>query len=625
MERTYPIVLGGKPDDCEVDVAKRKLLIVDDYYNMNKFNDSSRLTRNRAEFDDNASPSESKDTLESSFEIIDMDDYLNSGKGENNMLKGGGSDRPVEFSRPKLVDKDLPECAQSIVKTSDNNSSDSDGDEWGITNKNGVGSLMVSWIGNSDPGSSSPKSPQSIPLSTILTSPANKAVVKESTGMLDITFSSNAAIPEDMFMKTTLSADITSDVNLGSTAASCDDQDCDESEYSGPNSDFDQGHSSASEDSESELWQSAYGSMMKFNAMNVKAASDEVLNTAKNSDTLLSETSYKLDGNNESYPAEKPTDYSKFKESQTISHQSENDQSNEHQDENRSEKAEGHQNVKWYKGVDQNNRPSGGVDVLPHYIPIVPLSSYGEGAINSVNLIPDIPNATPRADVAEDGSSLSKEIANNTYIKSRVVIKRMNLSWKWFDGKDWDGSDETRQRVNSSANGARNGKKTLFPKDSDSADTYKNASMKTLLGIILDDDNDGDYMDVVKPSSPVAWWITEPQQQGQRDNSKNKSVYYIACSRVVETMVEIRLTDFAMRSDTFNSSSPYSANLVIHVHDFELIDHLLSSNLKKLCLTGVQASCIRGKRINQCFVYLCLPLRLETGKSSYRRTFLTMN
>ena len=41
--------------DSKVDDAKRKLLIVDDYYNMNKFNESSRLSQNRAEFDDDTS------------------------------------------------------------------------------------------------------------------------------------------------------------------------------------------------------------------------------------------------------------------------------------------------------------------------------------------------------------------------------------------------------------------------------------------------------------------------------------------------------------------------------------------------------------------------------------------
>ena len=54
---------------------------------MNKFNESSRLSQNRAEIDDDTSPSESRDTLESSFEIIDMDDFLDSNKTESGNLK----------------------------------------------------------------------------------------------------------------------------------------------------------------------------------------------------------------------------------------------------------------------------------------------------------------------------------------------------------------------------------------------------------------------------------------------------------------------------------------------------------------------------------------------------------
>ena len=239
---------------------------------------------------------------------------------------------------------------------------------------------------------------------------------------------------------------------------------------------------------------------------------------------------------------------------------------------------------------------------------MVPLSSYGEGAINSVNLMPDIPNATPQAEEAERGSPTSKENIRNTYVKSRIVIKRMNLSWKWFDGKDWDGSNETKRRISSSKHGTWNERKPYFLKTM-IALTHIKASMKTLLGVILDDDNDGDDTDSVLPSPSVAWWVTESSQQNPHDNM-TRSVYYIPCSRVVETMVEIRLTDFAMRSDTFNSSSPYSTNLIIHIHDFELIDHLLSSNLKKLYLTGVLANCIHEKLTSQCCISM---LAVKTG------------
>ena len=191
--------------NSKVDSANRKLLIVDDYYNMNKFNDSSRLSQNHPKFDDDTSPSESRDTLESSFEIIDMDDFLDSNKTESGNLKEGNTSRPKAVMAPRLVHKDLPKVVQSGVQISDDDSSESDDDEWGMPNNKGVGSLMVSWIGNSDPVSSNPKSAQSIPLSTILTSPANKAVVKESTGMLDITFSDKADLPEGMFVKTSVS------------------------------------------------------------------------------------------------------------------------------------------------------------------------------------------------------------------------------------------------------------------------------------------------------------------------------------------------------------------------------------------------------------------------------------
>ena len=377
-----------------------------------------------------------------------------------------------------------------------------------MPNNNGVGSLMVSWIANSDPVSSNPKSAQSIPLSTILTSPANKAVVKESTGMLDITFSDKADLPEGMFVKSSVSSDITGNVNSRSRTVDVgDDQDCDRSNYSSSNSDFDEGHSSASEDSESELWQSAYGSMMKFHSMNDERANYGVQNTTSNSQTRQSETGLKdvdeMDKSNGTCGSGELTDCSNSVENQNVAHQLENDQGKEYQHGDPSEKVkgrntddkEGQQNVKWYKGVDQNNLASGGVNVLPHYIPIVPLSSYGEGAINSVNLMPDIPNATPQADEAERGNSMSKENISNTYVKSRIVIKRMNLSWKWFDGKDWDVSNETKRRISSSKHNMWHGKKTLFPEDNDSADTYKSASMKTLLGVILDDDNDGDDTD----------------------------------------------------------------------------------------------------------------------------------
>ena len=59
--------------------------------------------------------------------------------------------------------KDPPKVVQAAVQISDDDLSESDDDEWGMPNNNGVGSLMVSWIANSDPVSSNPKSAQSIP------------------------------------------------------------------------------------------------------------------------------------------------------------------------------------------------------------------------------------------------------------------------------------------------------------------------------------------------------------------------------------------------------------------------------------------------------------------------------
>ena len=118
--------------------------------------------------------------------------------------------------------------------------------------------------------------------------------MKESTGMLDITFSDKADLPEGMFVKSSVSSDITGNVNSRSRTVDVgDDQDCDRSDYSNSNSDFDEGHSSASEDSESELWQSAYGSMMKFHSMNDERANYEVQNTTNNSQTRQSETGLK--------------------------------------------------------------------------------------------------------------------------------------------------------------------------------------------------------------------------------------------------------------------------------------------------------------------------------------------
>ena len=76
-------------------------------------------------------------------------------------------------------------------------------------------------------------------------------------------------------------------------------------------------------------------------------------------------------------------------------------------------------------------------------------------------------------------------------------------------------------------------------------------------------------------------------------------------------MVEIRLTDFAMRSDTFNSSSPYSTNLVIHIHDFELIDHLLSSNLKKI-VSHWRSSKLHPRETNQPMLRVSM-LAVKTG------------
>ena len=174
--------------DSKVDGAKRKLLIVDDYYNMNKFNESSRLSRNRAEFDDDTSPSESRDTLESSFEIIDMDDFLDSNKTESGNLKEGNTSRPKAVMAPRLVHKDLPKVVQSGVQISDDDSSESDDDEWGMPNiKVRIidGFLDRNSIISSNQNQQKYSAAQS-------SSPTNKAVVKESTGMLDITFSDKA-------------------------------------------------------------------------------------------------------------------------------------------------------------------------------------------------------------------------------------------------------------------------------------------------------------------------------------------------------------------------------------------------------------------------------------------------
>ena len=71
------------------------------------------------------------------------------------------------------------------------------------------------------------------------------------------------------------------------------------------------------------------------------------------------------------------------------------------------------------------------------------------------------------------------------------------------------------------------GRKPCFPKDNDSPDTYRSASMKTLLGVILDDTNDGDDTDSVLPSSSVAWWVTESPQRDVGDNMRARSLYYI--------------------------------------------------------------------------------------------------
>jgi hypothetical protein len=67
-------------------------------------------------------------------------------------------------------------------------SDEEDEDEWG-DNDNTSKSLMVSWFGGGSNENITSNSPEkNIPMSSILQSPKNKVLVKESTGILNITF-----------------------------------------------------------------------------------------------------------------------------------------------------------------------------------------------------------------------------------------------------------------------------------------------------------------------------------------------------------------------------------------------------------------------------------------------------
>ena len=87
---------------------------------------------------------------------------------------------------------------------------------------------------------------------------------------------------------------------------------------------------------------------------------------------------------------------------------------------------EGLQHVKWYKGSDETiSDLKPGVNILPHYIPIVPLSSCGEGAINSIKAISDVPESIKlKEQRANDGSSKDHIDSGKTHVVGRVVINK---------------------------------------------------------------------------------------------------------------------------------------------------------------------------------------------------------
>ena len=631
---------------------RKKLVIVDDYYDMNNFKESSTLRQQQGS--NRVSSRSITEELESSFEIIDMDDF--APQNVHKVIKDNALIDKINKPDVKLnsllnsmsLNGQKNTIGTSNITKMEVESDEEDEDEWG-DNDNTSKSLMVSWFGGGSNENITSNSPEkNIPMSSILQSPKNKVLVKESTGILNITFDDDVEIPNDILMTALPTSEKVSKTSaITNDHVDKSEEDGDSSGYSETNSDFDDDEdSSDSEESDSELWESAYGNTMNINDTNYvlkqndgenenKRGTKMVINYVDDNEIAKEENNVR----NDEAPYNMANSVENMKtlltydkddnitKNQVKSDKGETPPTNDTLPADIYEN-EGLQHVKWYKGSHETiSDLKPGVNILPHYIPIVPLSSCGEGAINSIKAISDVPESIKlKEQRANDGSSKDHIDSGKTHVVGRVVINKMNLSWKWFDGKDWEQTESNmNNQIFRETHNIKPRRNLFSGEDEDdnankaSANKANSSNKETLLGIILGHDDEGETTDNVAYSrfnnSARQWWVIADHGRelyGSGSKRINNSIHHIPCGRIVETMVEIRLTDFAMRSDAYNQSSPYTSNLIIHIHNFELIDHLLTSNLKKI-VSHWRSNKLHPRETNKPMVRLSM-LSVKTGK-----------
>ena len=214
----------------------------------------------------------------------------------------------------------------------------------------------------------------------------------------------------------------------------------------------------------------------------------------------------------------------------------------------------------WYAG----NGPGGAI--FPSYIRQPPQNLYKNGtAIAGVD----------KTKVPKDAGPVGM----------RLTVKRLDVSLKWFDGEDWKQRDSTTRAGYSKKDGRGNHRPSLFDAEERERTTEErperlgksaNKTINVLLGSLLNQD----HHDAFAEEDAMARWKESGETVSCWWNSSE--FYHVVGNRKVETMVEVRLSDLALRSDGFLPASPYSSSLKVHIHDVELIDHVTSSSLKKL-------------------------------------------
>jgi hypothetical protein len=529
--------LGGALQGTSISENAAKppsLVMIEDFYNLN---DSTKANKTNSVAFGASSDNES----ESSFEMLDMEDY-----------SGGGPGRPAAVLRPAKPAAAPPRVPSTPPAPKREAGPSSDDDDFGP----GGGSsstLMLSWFGGGDQASPA-KSEEPIelnnlqdrarsPRSSPLPAHSDSVTVSEdsSNGHLNIFFDTDlsnqldASIPA-LTGNASTSPTSSPDASLMSTVATLVDGGDDSgreslASHEDLSSDEDGGsEEESSEEEDGELWESAYG-FAPTAAKDVPPVAEDGPPPPPPRTTPTAAAPEQARGGEDSY----------------------------------FEGEEGAQNVGWY-GKDE---PAARVPVTirPHYIPQPARKPIG-GAANGRG------SSSRKASKAYMSVSEKQNPADAGRVIMRLEIRRMDVSWKWFDGKDWVGnSGEFSHRRQSAST-----QQQLFGREkpeADEAGAARSSSRKTtLLGVLLEDHEQAKVADVdeggnEEESVGQAWW--------------NASEYYtIPCGRKVETMVELDLVDFSLRSDSFDKHSPYTSNLFLHVHDFEIIDHISTSLLKKV-------------------------------------------